>query len=162
VVQLVPNVEVHSGFLKQFQSLALNPVEGGGESCMDLVPNTELLRAVCNLTQGAEPLRIVSSGFSLGGALSELAGVWASQMWPTADILVANQGEAGGDGRLAAVGVHAMCCAVLCWHLAFLSNQTKTSEACWSSCTRGWQCGLCALRFSHHPIAAPTWLQAPP
>ncbi|KAI3428211.1 hypothetical protein D9Q98_006591 [Chlorella vulgaris] len=90
--ELVPNVEVHSGFLKQFQSLALNPVEGGGESCMDLVPNTELLRAVCNLTQGAEPLRIVSSGFSLGGALSELAGVWASQMWPTADILVANQG----------------------------------------------------------------------
>jgi hypothetical protein len=86
-------VEVHSGFFKQFSSLAIEPVQPGAASCAgEGVPLSALLQAACNLTGGDEPLRVVSSGFSLGGALSELGGVWAAQVWPGASILVANQG----------------------------------------------------------------------
>ncbi len=91
--QIVPNVEVHSGFFKQFSSLAIEPVQPGATACVgDGVPLSALLQAACNLTGGEEPLRVVSSGFSLGGALSELGGVWAAQVWPGASVMVANQG----------------------------------------------------------------------
>lgn len=89
---VVPDVEVHSGFWRQFSSLAVTPVEEGAKSCLLGVPMSALLDAVCNLTGGTTPLRVVSSGFSLGAALSELGGVWAAQLWPGADVTVANQG----------------------------------------------------------------------
>lgn len=38
------------------------------------------------------PLRAIASGHSLGAALSELTGVWASTVWPNATVLVANTG----------------------------------------------------------------------
>lgn len=48
-----------------------------------------------NMSNGQLPRRVVTSGFSLGGGLSELCAVWAAILWPTADILVANQVRAG-------------------------------------------------------------------
>lgn len=50
------------------------------------------------LTNGEFPRRVITAGFSLGGGLSELCGMWAAILWPTADILVANQVRAGGGG----------------------------------------------------------------
>lgn len=82
----MPDVEVHTGFYTQFESLAIQPIEGSNESCVEGAPLSALLQAICNLTQGAYPIRIVSSGFSLGSALSELGGVWAAQLFPGADV----------------------------------------------------------------------------
>ncbi|KAI7836817.1 hypothetical protein COHA_009318 [Chlorella ohadii] len=53
---------------------------------------TDLLKSFQQLSGGAVPRRVTCSGFSLGGALSELCGVWAAILWPGADITVANQG----------------------------------------------------------------------
>lgn len=73
--------QVHAGFYSQFESLL---VEGDG--------NLNLTTALNRLNNGQEPLFIAISGFSLGGALSELAAVWSSYKWPRAHILVATQG----------------------------------------------------------------------
>lgn len=72
---------MHTGFLNQFESLAISPSSD----------QTDLLKSFQQLSGGAVPRRVTCSGFSLGGALSELCGVWAAILWPGADITVANQ-----------------------------------------------------------------------
>lgn len=79
--QLTGDVQVHAGFLNQFESLAISPSSD----------QADLLKALRSLAGGIVPRRVTCSGFSLGGALSELCGVWAAILWPGADILVANQ-----------------------------------------------------------------------
>ncbi|KAG7673157.1 hypothetical protein Ndes2526B_g03427 [Nannochloris sp. 'desiccata'] len=74
--------QVHAGFFFQFQSL----LDEGDETKLNLTT------ALNQLNGGQTPLFIAVSGFSLGGALSELAAVWASYKWPRAHILVATQG----------------------------------------------------------------------
>ncbi|KAL4418931.1 hypothetical protein ABPG77_005225 [Micractinium sp. CCAP 211/92] len=82
LTELTGEVEVHAGFFNQFKSLAINPDR----------PEDNILLQLSEISGGQTPLRVTCSGFSLGGALSELCGVWASIQWPAADILVANQG----------------------------------------------------------------------
>lgn len=79
---LVGDVQIHAGFLKQFESLAISP-QSEAEN---------ITAALYSLSGGKKPRRVACSGFSLGAALSELCGMWASILWPGADILVANQG----------------------------------------------------------------------
>lgn len=74
-------LQVHAGFYKQFESLA---IKGVG-------PNN-LTEALYTLNGGQEPLFIAISGFSLGGALSELSAVWSSYKWPLSHVYVATQG----------------------------------------------------------------------
>ncbi len=84
--------QVHAGFFLQFQSLLVQ----GGEA------NLNLTTALNQLNGGQTPLFVSISGFSLGGALSELAAVWSSYKWPRAHILVATQGapKVGNDDFL--------------------------------------------------------------
>jgi predicted lipase len=81
--------QVHAGFYFQFESLLVE----GGEAKLNLTT------ALNQLNGGQTPLFVAISGFSLGGALSELAAVWASYKWPRAHILVATQGapKVGND-----------------------------------------------------------------
>jgi len=74
--------QVHAGFFFQFQSLLVESSE----------TKLNLTTALNQLNGGQTPLFVAISGFSLGGALSELAAVWASYKWPRAHILVATQG----------------------------------------------------------------------
>ena len=74
--------QVHAGFYFQFESLL---VEGNND-------NLNLTTALNQLNGGQTPLFVAISGFSLGGALSELATVWASYKWPRAHVLTATQG----------------------------------------------------------------------
>jgi len=80
--------QVHRGFYGQFESLAIS---GEGDQNLTLVLN--------ELSGGQQPNFIAISGFSLGGALSELAAVWSSFKWPRAHIYVATQGapQVGND-----------------------------------------------------------------
>lgn len=82
LTELTGEVEVHAGFFNQFKSLAIEPDR----------PEDNLLLQLSEISGGQVPRRVTCSGFSLGGALSELCGVWASIQWPGADVLVANQG----------------------------------------------------------------------
>ena len=65
----------------QFESLAISPRN----------KEASLLVALQLLAGSTVPRRVTCSGFSLGGALSELCGIWAAILWPGTDILVANQ-----------------------------------------------------------------------
>lgn len=82
LTKITGEVEVHSGFYNQFKSLAISPDR----------PEDDLLLQLSEINGGQLPRRVTCSGFSLGGALSELCGVWASIQWPGVDVLVANQG----------------------------------------------------------------------
>ncbi|KAL4444355.1 hypothetical protein ABPG75_012092 [Micractinium tetrahymenae] len=82
LTQMTGEVEVHAGFYNQFKSLAINPDR----------PEDNILLQLSEISGGQAPRRVTCSGFSLGGALSELCGVWASIQWPGVDVLVANQG----------------------------------------------------------------------
>jgi len=74
--------QVHAGFFLQFESLLVESDE----------TKLNLTMALNQLNGGQTPLFVAISGFSLGGALSELGAVWASYKWPRAHILVATQG----------------------------------------------------------------------
>ncbi len=73
--------QVHRGFYGQYNALV---VEGEGAN--------NLTQALFDLNGGQDPLYISISGFSLGGALSELHAVWTALRWPEARITVATQG----------------------------------------------------------------------
>lgn len=81
VGDLFDDPEVHSGFFNQFNALA---IEGKGAK--------NLTEQIYNLTGGQEPTFVKISGFSLGGALTELAALWASYKWPKAHVLGITQG----------------------------------------------------------------------
>ena len=81
VTELIKDPQVHAGFYAQFESLA---VTGTGA--------TNMTQALYSLNGGQHPLFVAISGFSLGGALSELSAVWASYKWPYAHVYVATQG----------------------------------------------------------------------
>lgn len=82
LTQMAGDVQIHAGFLNQFESLAIRPDR----------PEDNITAAMYALSGGQEPKRVTCSGFSLGAGLSELCSVWATILWPEADVLVANQG----------------------------------------------------------------------
>ena len=84
ITNAVGDPQVHAGFYAQFSAL----IAGDGKDPSAL----NLTSALHQLNGGQSPLFISISGFSLGGALSELAAVWASIKWPRANVLMATQG----------------------------------------------------------------------
>jgi hypothetical protein len=71
----------HKYLLLQFQSLAVSGTD-----------HQNMTQALYALNGGQEPLYVAISGFSLGGAVTELTAVWAALKWPRAHIFVATQG----------------------------------------------------------------------
>lgn len=81
----IGNIQGHAGFYKQFKSLV-----DGSDKDGETVESLEA--ALYNLSGGEDPLFISISGFSLGGAVSEFAGIWAAHRWPRAHVFIATQG----------------------------------------------------------------------
>lgn len=81
-LEMFEGVEVHRGFLNQFNSLT-----DGAES-----PETNITAIILGMSGGITPRRVVTSGHSLGSALASLTGVWASALWPNASVTVVGTG----------------------------------------------------------------------
>lgn len=107
-VQRERNAKVHRGFLAQFEALAglpafswsdlHQPVSGtfrllrylAGQSVHYNHRNTPSSRNIAavahEMTGGRTPLRVICTGYSLGGALATLGGVYSALTWPEASI----------------------------------------------------------------------------
>jgi hypothetical protein len=102
------NAKVHRGFLAQFESLAGHPAFslsdlrepiGGSVRLLRFLAgqalsfnhrDTKLVRNIAavahEFTKGRQPLRIICTGHSLGGALATLCALWCTLTWPEASI----------------------------------------------------------------------------
>lgn len=79
---LFPDARVHMGFLDQFQAVA-DRAPG---------PQWSVKRRLLALTGGVDPALVILTGHSLGGAVATIGGVWASYVWPGADVRVVTYG----------------------------------------------------------------------
>lgn len=88
-LDLFDDPQVHRGFYGQYNALV---VEGEGDK--------NITQVLFDLNGGQDPLYVSVSGFSLGGAVSELHAVWCALRWPRAHINVATQGapKVGNEG----------------------------------------------------------------
>jgi len=106
--ELKRSAYVHRGFLAQFESLAglppftlsdiLQPISGSIRLARHVLeqlvrlnhrnspPSRNLAGIAHKLTGGRTPLRVISTGHSLGGALATLGAVHAALTWPEASI----------------------------------------------------------------------------
>ncbi|KAK9819269.1 hypothetical protein WJX81_002184 [Elliptochloris bilobata] len=55
--------------------------------------STDLKEVLAEMSGGAVPTKVISTGHSLGGGLASLAGVWAALQWPAADVRVVALGS---------------------------------------------------------------------
>mmetsp|Transcript_18367 Transcript_18367/g.55306 ORF Transcript_18367/g.55306 Transcript_18367/m.55306 type:complete len:738 (+) Transcript_18367:203-2416(+) len=81
--QVFPDIEIHSGFLRSFQSVTDNAASAA-------VNITAVLQRIAG--GPVSPTRVVVSGHSLGAALATIAGPWAALTWPAADVRVVTFG----------------------------------------------------------------------